>query len=311
MTPGLLAQPLRGIIPPMVTPLLDPGTLDLMGLERLIERMIAGGVHGLFVLGSTGEGPNLSDRVRRELIHATCERVAGRVPVLVCITDNSLEQSVSLGEWAAECGADVLVTSTPYYFVVSQGDLLREVEYLATRLELPLYLYNMPRLTKAHFAPETVARAAQLKRVRGIKDSSGDLDYLAAVVAELSSRPEFTILTGPEELLISSMGLGAHGGVNGGANLFPELYVRLYEAIATGRREEAARLQQRVLELGQFLYTVGEAESGFLRGLKLGLELMGVCSSTMTPPFAPASGADRAALLPRLQRFEEKWRGDL
>jgi 4-hydroxy-tetrahydrodipicolinate synthase len=107
------------------------------------------------------------------------------------------------------------------------------------------------------------------------------------------------------------MGLGAHGGVNGGANLFPELYVRLYEAIATGRREEAARLQQRVLELGQFLYTVGEAESGFLRGLKLGLELMGVCSSTMTPPFAPASEADRAALLPRLQRFEEKWRGDL
>jgi 4-hydroxy-tetrahydrodipicolinate synthase len=87
MTPGLPAQPLRGIIPPMVTPLLDPGTLDLIGLERLIEHMIAGGVHGLFVLGSTGEGPNLSDRVRRELIHATCERVAGRVPVLVCMRE--------------------------------------------------------------------------------------------------------------------------------------------------------------------------------------------------------------------------------
>jgi 4-hydroxy-tetrahydrodipicolinate synthase len=311
MTPGLLAQPLRGIIPPMVTPLLDPGTLDLIGLERLIEHMIAGGVHGLFVLGSTGEGPNLSDRVRRELIHATCELVAGRVPVLVCITDNSLEQSVSLGEWAAECGAEVLVTSTPYYFVVSQGDLLRQVEYLAMRLVLPLYLYNMPRLTKAHFAPETVARAAELKTVRGIKDSSGDLDYLAAVVAELNSRPEFTILTGPEELLVSSMGLGAHGGVNGGANLFPELYVRLYEAIAAGRHEEATRLQQRVIELGQFLYTVGEAESGFLRGLKLGLEIKGICASTLTPPFALASEADRTALLAQLQRFEEQWKGDL
>lgn len=311
MTPGLLAQPLRGIIPPMVTPLLDPVTLDLGGLERLIERMLTGGVHGLFVLGSTGEGPNLSGRLRREMIQATCRLAVARVPVLICITDNSLEESVALGQWAVECGADVLVTSTPYYFVVSQEDIFRQVEYLARRLPLPLYLYNMPGLTKAQFAAETVGRAAQLETVRGIKDSSGDLGYLAGLIATLKPHPEFTVLTGPEELLVSSMALGAHGGVNGGANLFPDLYVRLYDAITAGRREQAARLQQRVIELGQFLYTVGEAESGYLRGLKLGLELMGVCASTMTPPFAPAGHADRGALLPQLQRFEGQWRCDL
>lgn len=311
MKSTLLTQPLRGIIPPMATPLLDSGELDVAGLERLIERMLLGGVHGLFVLGSTGEGPNLSDRVRRALIQSTCRLVAGRVPILICITDNCAEESARLGEWAAECGADVLVSSAPYYFVVSQDDIFRQIEYVAGRLPLPLYLYNMPKLTKAHFAPETVARAAELETVRGIKDSSGDLDYLAAVISALCSRPDFTVLTGPEELLRPSMAMGAHGGVNGGANLFPELYVFLYEALAAGRADEAAHLHRRVIELGQFLYTVGETESGYLRGLKLGLELMGVCSSAMTPPFAPASAEDRALLLPRLERFAEEWKSDL
>jgi dihydrodipicolinate synthase/N-acetylneuraminate lyase len=304
----LLTQPLRGIIPPMATPLLDSRELDVAGLERLIERMLTGGVHGLFVLGSTGEGPNLSDPVRRALIEATCRLVAGRVPVLICITDNCAEESARLGEWAAECGADVLVSSTPYYFEVSQGDILRQIEYLAERLPLPLFLYNMPKLTKSQFAPETVARAAKIETVRGIKDSSGDLHYFASVVAAIGERPDFTLLTGPEEILQSSMALGGHGGVNGGANLFPELYVALYDAAAAGRIDEATRLQQRVVELGQFLYKVGEAESGYLRGLKLGLELMGVCSAAMTRPFAPANARDGELLLPRLQRFAAEWK---
>jgi len=308
MKSAILPQPLRGIFPPMVTPLLDSRTLDVCGLERLIEHMLGGGVHGLFVLGSTGEGPNLSDPVRRELIQETCRLVAGRVPVLVCITDNCVDESVRLGEWAVECGVDVLVSSTPYYFAVSQSDIFRQIEYLAERLPLPLYLYNMPKLTKAQFAPETVARAAQLESVRGIKDSSGDLDYLAAVITALGARADFTVLTGPEELLQSSLALGAHGGVNGGANLFPELYVAAYEAAVAGRQDEAVRLQQRVIELGQFLYSVGEAESGYLRGLKLGLELAGVCGATMTMPFAPASVRDRELLMPRLERFAAEWK---
>lgn len=93
--------------------------------------------------------------------------VAGRVPVLVCITDNCAEESVRLGEWEARCSADILVSSTPYYFVVSQEDIFRQIEFLAEQVSLPLYLYNMPRMTKARFAPETVARAARLERVCG------------------------------------------------------------------------------------------------------------------------------------------------
>jgi dihydrodipicolinate synthase/N-acetylneuraminate lyase len=105
-----------GVIPPLVTPLLDRDTLDDEGLQRLVERAIAGGVSGLFILGSTGEAPSLSYRLRRQLITRVCELVKRRVPVLVGITDTSLAEAVGLARHAAEAGADAVVSSSPYYF---------------------------------------------------------------------------------------------------------------------------------------------------------------------------------------------------
>lgn len=300
-----LSRPLHGIIPPMVTPLLDPQTLDLAGLSRLIERMIEGGVHGLFVLGTTGEGPGLSYRLRRELIASTCQIVAGRVPVLVAITDTSVEESLALGDWAAGCGADALITAAPYYFAVSQNDLYRLVECLSARLALPLYLYNMPSLTKASFAPETVVRASQLENVFGIKDSSGDMGYVRAVTRAFRDRKDFSILVGPEELLVQSLALGAHGGVNGGANLFPRLFVRLYQAAVAGDLKTVDALQQRVSKLGQLLYGIGEPESSYLRGLKLGLDLMGICSSTMVQPFKASEPSNYEMLRGFLNQLDQ------
>ena len=300
-----LSRPLHGIIPPMVTPLLDPPTLDRAGLFRLIERMIDGGVHGLFVLGTTGEGPGLSYRLRRELIEETCQIVSERIPVLVAITDTSMEESLALGNWAARCGADAVITAAPYYFVVSQNDLYRMVEGLSSRLMLPLYLYNMPSLTKAFFAPETVVRASQLENVYGIKDSSGDLEYIRAITNAFQDRPDFSILVGPEELLVQSMAMGAHGGVNGGANLFPRLFVRLYQAVVAGDLATVEALQERVVELGEILYRIGEPESSYLRGLKLGLDLMGVCSSAMVAPFQAARRSSHETLRRFLNQLDQ------
>src|SRR5580692_9044910 len=101
----------RGIIPPIVTPLRARDELDVAGLERLIEHILGGGVHGLFVLGTTGEAPSLSYRLRRELIERTCRQVAGRVPVLVGITDTAIVEAISLSHFAAESGAQALVVS--------------------------------------------------------------------------------------------------------------------------------------------------------------------------------------------------------
>lgn len=284
----LLSRPLRGIIPPMVTPLDGPASLDRTGLERLIEHMIGGGVHGIFILGTTGEGPALSYRLRRELIDRTCAQVAGRVPVLVGITDTSYEESCGLAHYAGDAGADAVVTAPPFYFAVSQNDLFRLVQRLAGEVGLPLFLYNMPSLTKACFAPATVLRAAELPNVYGLKDSSGEIEYIRTIAARMAGRPEFTLLVGPEELLLDSLAIGAHGGVTGGANLFPRLFVALYEAATQGDIQQAAHLQGRVRELGELLYGIGEAESSYLRGLKLGLELMGICKSTLALPYVSA-----------------------
>ncbi len=283
-----LSRPLRGIIPPMVTPLDTPASLDRAGLEGLIEHVIAGGVHGIFILGTTGEGPALSYRLRRELINRTCEQVAGRIPVLVGITDTSYEESCGLARYAKNAGADAVVTAPPFYFAVSQNDLFRLVQRLSGDVELPLFLYNMPSLTKTCFAPETVLRAADLPNVHGLKDSSGDLKYMQTLAARMVDRPEFTLLMGPEELLLESLAIGTHGGVTGGANLFPKLFVALYEAAQKGNTQEALSLQERIRELGELLYGIGEAESSYLRGLKLGLELMGICRSTLALPYVSA-----------------------
>lgn len=272
----------------MVTPLASPDSLDHVGLEALIEHLIAGGVNGIFILGTTGEGPALSYRLRRELIARASSQVAGRIPILVGITDTSYEESCDLARFAREAGADAVVTAPPFYFAVSQSDLFRLVERLSQEVELPLFLYNMPSLTKAYFAPSTVERAAELSNVYGLKDSSGELRYMRKLASLMADRPEFTLLIGPEDLLLQGLAIGAHGGVNGGANLFPKLFVALYEAARAGNAQEAQHLQQRVRELGQLLYGIGEAESSYLRGLKLGLELMGICRSTLALPYVSA-----------------------
>src|SRR5512132_195513 len=119
--PTGLPKPLRGIVPPMITPLASRDTLNLAGLERLIEHILSGGVSGLFILGTTGEAPALSYSVRRELIDRTCGLVAGRVPVIVGITDTAFGESVALAGAAARAGAAALVVAAPYYFAATQS----------------------------------------------------------------------------------------------------------------------------------------------------------------------------------------------
>lgn len=298
-----LSRPLQGIVPPMATPLDGPDSLDHAGLERLIEHLIGGGVHGIFILGTTGEGPALSYRLRRELVDRTCAQVAGRVPVLVSVTDTSFSESCALAAHARAAGADAVVTAPPFYFPVSQSDLFRLVELLSSRVELPLYLYNMPSLTKCCFAPETVMRAAELGNVHGMKDSSGDPDYVRTIALQMRGRSDFTLLVGPEHMLLESLRIGVHGGVCGGANLFPRLFVSLYRAARSGDLSTAEKLQQRVIEIGELLYGIGEAQSSYLRGLKLGLELLGICRGTLASPYLSTDAGRHEMLGERLKEY--------
>jgi 4-hydroxy-tetrahydrodipicolinate synthase len=276
---------LRGIVPPLVTPLLDNNTLDVEGLERLIEHVVAGGVHGVFILGTTGEAQSLGFSLRCEMIKQTARILNKRLPLLVGISDTSVADSVALANVAAENGADAVVSAPPYYYATAQPELAEFYEELIPQLPLPVFLYNMPTHTKVSFAPSTIRRIAENPKVIGFKDSSANGGYFQSVMHEFRDRPEFSIFVGPEEMMGEVVLMGAHGGVNGGANMFPKLYVDLYNAAAAKDVDKVRELHAKVMQLSSTIYTVGSYGSSYLKGVKAGLSVLGICNDFLASPF--------------------------
>ena len=286
----------QGIFPPLVTPLSAPDKLDVAGLERLIEHVLSGGVHGLFILGTTGEAPSLDHNLRKELIQRTCRQVRDRVPVLVGITDTAIVEAKEMSRLAANYGASAVVLAPPYYFPNSQTELVEYIERLAPELPLPLVLYNMPTHTKTMFELGSLQRLMEVDNIIGFKDSSGNMVYYHQVLSSLSIRPDWSVLMGPEELLGEAVLFGGHGGVCGGANLCPQLYVDLYEAARWQNIERVLDLHRRVMRISSTIYRVGKYGSSFIKGLKCSLSLLGICDDFMSEPFHRFYDVDRARL---------------
>ncbi len=298
--------PLTGIIPPMVTPLRDRDTLDVEGLERIVEHILAGGVKGLFILGTTGEGPGLSYHLRRDVITRTCGLVRGRVPVLVGITDTAFVESVALAQHAADAGTSAVVTTPPYYMPGGQSELQEWLDHLVPRLPLPLFIYNMPALTKVAFELETVRRAMQHPGVVGLKDSSADLEYIRQACGLLPERPDWSVLIGPQEVLVAATRLGAGGGVSGGANVFPGLYTQLWEALQSGDTPRVEQLNEAVAWVAEALFHVGRHPSSLIKGLKCALALMGLCDDFLAEPFHRFRPEDRTRLQTQLEALQRR-----
>jgi 2-dehydro-3-deoxy-D-pentonate aldolase len=300
MNRAIMSKPLRGIIPPLLTPLSGPDQLDVPGLERLVEHVLAGGVHGLFILGTTGEGPGLEYDVRHELVERVCRQAAERVPVLVGITDTVFAESIRLAEHAEDAGAQALVLSSPYYFPLGQADLRRYVETFARQSPLPVFLYNMPSHTKTVFELETLRAAMQLPNVVGVKDSGGNMQYFHQAQMQATERPDWSVLIGPEELLADALLLGGHGGVSGGANLAPRLYVDLYNAASRGDAARSLALQEKVWAISRNLYALGSQHGSWLKGLKCAVACLGICDDYLCEPFRRFEGAERDVVKQRL-----------
>lgn len=296
--------PLRGIITPLVTPLLDNDTLDKDGLERLIEHMIAGGVHGIFILGTTGEAPSLSFSLREEMIKQTSKILKGRLPLLVGISDTSLSDSVRLSYLAAEYEADAVVSAPPYYYATAQPELIDFYEALIPKIALPIYLYNMPTHTKVSFAPSTVYRLSENEKVLGFKDSSANGTYLQSIIYIMREKKDFSIFVGPEEMTAEAVLMGASGGVNGGANMFPKLYVDLYNAAIARDIEKVRELQSKVMQISATIYSQGKYGSSFLKGVKCALSLLGICSDTLALPFVKFDAEDRVKIAEAIEKLD-------
>jgi 2-dehydro-3-deoxy-D-pentonate aldolase len=305
------AFPLKGIIPPIVTPLkiIDEDAtsiLDVEGTRRLIEHVLEGGVSAVFCLGTTGEFAALSVEVRTNFIKLCCEIVDGRVPVLVGVTDTSLDATVLLSRIAKEAGASALVLTTPYYFPLEQSEVIRWVQGVLKYTDLPVMLYNMPQLTRVWYEVETVRfLATNYPQIVGIKDSSGDLDYFSKICeVRKEVRPDdWTVMIGPEHLLVDALQLGGDGGVSGGANIYPGLFVSLYEAATATDSQLVSSLVERVNIL-QAIYRVGTPGFRYAMATKCALSIKGVCANVVVEPFQPFSAYEADQVKVILERVD-------
>lgn len=283
---------LEGIVVPMVTPLTLNAEIDYKSTERLLEHLISGGVHGIFVLGTTGEAQSLSADQKKDFVEFVGGRIAGRTRYIVGVSDTSIADSVKLAAVAKAAGAEGVVATPPYYFAPSQSDMVNWFTALADASPLPVYMYNMPSHVKVNIDPATVVKLASHPNIKGLKDSSHNMTYFQTISYLTRDEEDFVLFIGPEEQTAQAVLLGGAGGVNGGANMFPELYVKSYNAAVAGDIETMKKCQKAILHISTAIYSV----DGFLPSLKGTLELLGLCGRTLALPYTAVSDENMIAL---------------
>jgi 4-hydroxy-tetrahydrodipicolinate synthase len=271
---------LDGIIVPLVTPLQSDESLDERGLTQMIEHVIAGGVSGVFVLGSSGEGPALLDATKERLVRAASEQCKGRVPLLVGAFGVGTRQTIDLAKRLLKHGGDAVVVNAPFYFSLNQDEIAAHVVNVARALDAPTMFYNIPQMSKTITEPATVARMAETREIIAVKDSWGDLTRFQALLAIKHTRPDFGVYQGAEGVAALSIVRGANGAVLGLANVAPQLCCDLYAAARAGDWQRAWQLQERLMTLWQ-LHTHGQ----WLPCLKLALNELGICERYAAAPF--------------------------
>jgi 4-hydroxy-tetrahydrodipicolinate synthase len=251
----------------------------------VVEHVLAGGVHGVFILGTMGEGAALDDGRREAMARAAVKAVAGRVPLIAGVIEMSTRRAIATARVLAQTGVDALVVMAPCYFRhVDQAELLAHFRAVVEATDLPVVIYDNPHTTKNGLTLESVLALSEHPRVVGLKDSTGDISHFAQLAHRFADG-DFALFQGNETQLDASLLLGAHGLVVGMANLTPALVVELYECGCRGHRERAGQLQEQLLRLQQGIYYL--RPNGFLQGMKTALSLLGLCQPWVSAPHLP------------------------
>jgi 4-hydroxy-tetrahydrodipicolinate synthase len=289
----------RGIIVPVVTLFDEQGGVDEEANVRHIEWLITQGIHGLFVLGTTGEFTSLSCDERRRLAELAVTTARGRVPVLVGCSSSWTDEAVAYAEHAESIGAQGVVSVLPFYWIPPDRSIYEHFRRLAASTSLPVYIYNYPALTGRSIPPVLTARlAADYPNIAGIKDTVDSIAHIQETLAMARRhRPDFVVLCGMDYHLLNTLLLGGDGGVLGTANFMPDPLVQLYANATTGRIEEAADGARRLALLPQLF--AGDAPPFVI--IKEAMVMAGRAPrATVRPPAVPLSTDERADLRRRL-----------
>jgi 4-hydroxy-tetrahydrodipicolinate synthase len=281
-----------GLMPAMVTPFDERGELDFGATEAVVERFVEADVGGISPLGSTGEAAHLTLDERKRFAEEVVRIVNGRVPLVVGVGSSGTRETVELARHAEEVGADAVLVVSPSYWKVGEEGLFQHFATVAGSVDIPVVVYNLPMLTGVDLSLALIARIAdECPNVVGIKDTVTVYAHTVGVLQEVkATRPDFSVLSGWEDLILPSLLAGADGSICAFANVAPELFADLVRSAKNGDLDRAAQLHRRVLKL----VTLGAHSDPPIGAIKLAMNILGVpISPAVRGPALPASEGAR------------------
>jgi 4-hydroxy-tetrahydrodipicolinate synthase len=275
----------HGALVALVTPFID-GCLDEQGLIDLIEMQIAGGTHGIVPCGTTGESATIGFDEHKRVIDLTVKTVGGRVPVVAGTGANNTMEAIELTESAKQSGADAVLSVVPYYNKPSQEGMYLHFREIAERVDIPMFLYNVPGRTVVNMLPETVARLAEIDNIIGIKEASGSLEQISDVIRRCPE--DFIVLSGDDFTSMPTIFIGGKGVISVISNVYPRGMSEMIEAALAADIKKANELHYRMFELMKLMFIDPNPVPA-----KKALEVMGQIRSGLPRlPLAPMGGAN-------------------
>ncbi|HXS68529.1 MAG TPA: dihydrodipicolinate synthase family protein [Candidatus Polarisedimenticolia bacterium] len=290
-----------GAVVPMVTPFMADGTLDEAALQRLVEAQVAGGVEGVFVLGTTGEGANVPRELRRKLVAQTVKHVNRRALVFAGLGDVRDGELCEANEFF-EAGADAVVAHPPISDKVTDGDLLAWYQKLLDCVQGPLVLYNMPMTTRVSIPLDTVEKLIGHPKVAGIKDSENNPQRLEEMLGRCGGKKDFSVFVGVGALMEKGLKLGADGVVPSVGNLIPHICHKL---CAAAKKKDWAGVENFSQHMNTIaaLYQKGRTLNESLSALKAALACRGLCLPHMRLPLNPLTESQMEKLRHEMERL--------
>ncbi len=286
---------LRGALTAIVTPFDVGGGVDVAALAALAEWQVESGIHGLVPCGTTGEGATLTDEEHGRVIEAVVRAVDGRVPVVAGCGTNDTRRTVEGAKRAEAGGADALLVVTPYYNKPNRSGMLDHYRAVAASTALPIVVYNVPGRTGQNLGAELILELAGLDGVVAVKEASGNLEQIAAVI---EGRPEgFAVLSGDDALALPTVALGADGVISVVSNEAPAEAAEMMDAALAGDHVRARELHYRLLALMRANFIESNPVP-----VKTAMEILGRCSGRLRAPLGPPAAATRERVADALRR---------
>lgn len=287
----------RGTFTALVTPFQSDGTLDEAALVRLVERQIEAGIDGLVFFGTTGEEASLTLDERRRTIELVQKRAEGHIVVVAGAFDNVTERAVTLAREMDWLGVDAILSVVPYYTRPNQAGIIEHFRRIADAVDTPVILSNAPGRVATGLEAESVAILSEHVNIRGLDESSGDLDFLSSVLA--ATDEDFGVFSGEDTLTLPMIALGADGAFSLVANEVPEKMGKLVEASLEGRLSEARELHYELFEL----MTVNYVDTNPIP-VKAALAMMGLIEEHYRLPLVPLDDDKREAVRKALSELD-------